>query len=78
LSRNQSFPGTSGFKKRSRIPQSSSRRPSIQEPIRPPVVTEAERIKNTKKYSVKGKVRRKPSDRNIDPFQNIGMKMQRF
>jgi len=78
LNRNQSFPGTSQFKKRTRIPMSNSRRQSIQEPPRPPVEFEAEKIKNSRKYSVKGKVRRKPSERNIDPFQNIGMKIQRF
>ena len=54
------------------------RRQSIQEPSRPPVEIEAEKIKNSKKYSVKGKARRKPSERNIDPFQNIGIKIQRF
>ena len=54
------------------------RRQSIQENPKPPVKSEAEKIKDSKKYSIKGKVRRKPSERNIDPFQNVGMKIQRF
>lgn len=49
----------------------------------------ADRIRNSRKYSVKGKVRRGPggpaspprrkrSERNTDPFQNLGFKMERL
>lgn len=54
------------------------RRASVQELEKPRAETEAEKIKKTRKYSVKGKVRLKGSEKNTDPFQNIGMRIQRF
>jgi len=50
----------------------------VQDLEKPRIETEAEKIKKTRKYTVKGKVRQKGSERNTDPFQNIGIKIQRF